>query len=241
MNGTCKACHTPLNTAQSLGEKNGFKLLPCHNCRTVTVFPFPTPAELQAFYQDYKGSTDYRAKQDKKIARARKRIKKFMNLAPGKRFLDVGCNYGFTVAAALSLDLDAHGIDIDATAVNSSRENFGLSKFETISVEDYAGAGRKADMIYTSEVIEHVHNPDTFVKALAQILVKSGILYLTTPDGGHFSLPRDFTKWSAVTPPEHIVYFTRQGLRTLLEKHGFKIRKFFFTLKPGIQVIAERI
>lgn len=241
MTAFCKACRTPLDSTQSRGEKNGFKLLSCPSCATVTVSPFPTLDDLQKFYQSYQGSTDYQSKQDKKIARARKRIKKFMALAPGKRFLDVGCNYGFTVAAALSLGLDAFGIDIDGTAVEASRKNFGTGNFESIAVESYAASGRKADMIYTSEVIEHVHNPDSFVGALAGILNKGGVLYLTTPDGGHFRVPRDFTQWYAVTPPEHIVYFTRKGIRLLLEKHGFRIRKFLFALKPGIQLIAEKI
>ena len=241
MTDHCKACATPLDPEKSLGRKNDFNLLPCPSCASVTVSPYPTPDDLQRFYQNYQGSTDYQAKKDRKIARARRRILKFKGLAPGNRFLDVGCNYGFTVAAALSLELDAIGIDIDAIAVNESRKNFGADKFFCVSVQDYAQQGRTADMIYTSEVIEHVHNPDSFIAALATILTKGGILYLTTPDGGHFRVPRDFSKWPAVTPPEHIVYFTRKGLRLLLEKHGFKIRKFIFSLKPGIQVIAERL
>ena len=241
MTDHCKACQTSLDPALSRGEKNGYQLLPCPVCATVTVSPFPTPAELQKFYQSYQGSTDYQAKKDKKIARAKRRIKNFAKFAPGKRFLDVGCNYGFTVAAALSLGLEAFGIDIDGTAVQASQKNFGADKFECIAVENYVSWNRKADMIYTSEVIEHVHNPDGFVAALSKILVTGGILYLTTPDGGHFRVPRDFTKWYAVTPPEHIVYFTRKGIRALLEKHGFKIRKFFFSFKPGIQLIAEKL
>lgn len=237
---TCKACHTGLDPKTSLGAKNGYALLPCPSCATVTVSPYPTPAQLQEFYQNYQGTADYRAKADRKITRARRRIRKFMHLAPGKRFLDVGCNYGFTVAAALSLGLDAAGIDIDAVAVRESQKSFIGGRFDCVPVENYVAWNRKADMIYTSEVIEHVFDPDAFVAALAKILVPGGILYLTTPDGGHFRVPRDFASWTAVTPPEHIVYFSRKGIRALLEKNGFKIRKFFFNLKPGIQLIAER-
>ena len=238
---TCKACHTALNPAQSLGSKSGYDLLPCPECKTVTVNPFPTVEQLIAFYQSYQGSTDYQSKKDKKIRRAKRRIQRMIPLAPGKKFLDVGCNYGFTIAAALGLGLDAHGIDVDRTAVAASQDMFGKEHYTAISVEDYAAQGHKADMVYTSEVIEHVPVPDSFVKAISQILNKGGILYLTTPDGGHFRLPKDFTKWEAVMPPEHIIYFTRKGIRHLLEKHGFKIRKFAFTLKPGMQVWAEKI
>lgn len=237
----CKACQAALDPAKNIGSKNGYVLLRCPQCGTVTVDPFPGIEELAAFYQSYKGTADYRAKQDKKIGRAKKRIKRMMPHAPGKTFLDVGCNYGFTVAAALELGLDAHGIDIDGKAVADSAKTFGEKHFTAISIQDYAAAGRKADMIYTSEVIEHVPDPDGFVKALAQALNKGGILFLTTPDGGHFTLPRDFTRWDAVIPPEHIVYFTRTGLRRLLEKHGLRVKKFAFAFKPGIQLLAEKI
>lgn len=237
----CKACLAPLDLTHHCGEKNGFKLLSCHDCGTVTVDPFPTIDELIAFYQSYEGTTDYRIKQDKKIRRAKGRIKRLIKYAPGNIFLDVGCNYGFTVKAALDLGLNAKGIDIDDTAVNASKEIFGAPMFETISVQDYASRGSKADIVYTSEVIEHVPEPDEFVAAIAQILNKDGVLYLTTPDGGHWSLPANFADWGMVMPPEHITYFTRKGMTKLLEKHGLKIEKFTFTLKPGMRLIARKI
>ncbi|MEZ0262760.1 MAG: class I SAM-dependent methyltransferase [Alphaproteobacteria bacterium] len=236
----CKACDASLSRAKSLGNKNGYELLPCPACGTVTVDPFPTVAELIKFYQAYEGTTDYRAKQDSKIARASKRIRSRMNAAPGKRFLDVGCNYGFTVKAALDLGLDAHGIDIDAVAVTAAQETFGAQHYSSLSVQNYAASGKKADFVYTAEVIEHVPDPDSFVAAISTILAKDGILFLTTPEGGHWSLPRDFTKWSACMPPEHITYFTRKGIKTLLEKHGIMVEKFYFSWKPGMKLIARK-
>jgi len=240
LNSFCKACNAPIGN-YSLGVKNDYTLLACKACGSVTVSPFPTEKELIKFYQSYEGTTDYRAKKDKKIARAKKRIIRLIKNAPGKRFLDVGCNYGFTVQAAKELKLKAHGIDIDATAVQASQKMFGKEQYECISVQDYADAGHQADIIYTSEVIEHVPDPDLFVKSISKILTKGGLLYLTTPDGNHFMIPHDFTKWEAVMPPEHIIYYSRKGIKILLEKHGFKVKKFFFSFKPGIRLIAEKI
>jgi SAM-dependent methyltransferase len=236
----CKACHNALNPDRSLGNKNGYDLLRCEGCGTVTVDPFPTPEELTAFYQSYKGTTNYRAKEGKKIARATRRIARLREMTPGKTFLDVGCNYGFTVKAALSLGLDAKGIDIDETAVNASRESFGAQYFQTIAVQDYAHQGHKADIIYTSEVIEHVPDPDAFVDAIANILSPGGVLYLTTPEAGHWRIPRNFLKWDAVMPPEHITYFTRLGITRLLNAHGLTVEKFYFSWKPGMRLVARK-
>lgn len=236
----CKACSAQLELSMAVGRKNGFDFLRCPHCQTVTVSPFPTPAELTAFYQAYKGTVNYRAKADKKLTRATKRIKRLMRLNNAKRFLDVGCNYGFTVKAALDLGLQAKGIDIDATAVAQSQQSYGAEHFQTISVEQYAATGAAADLVYTSEVIEHVHDPDGFVKAIATILDKGGLLYLTTPDGGHWRLKSNFAAWEQAMPPEHITYFSRKGITLLLEKHGLQVQGFTFTLKPHIRLIARK-
>jgi len=237
----CKACAAGLESAAAVGEKNGFSLLRCAECGSVTVSPFPSVEELTDFYQNYKGTVDYRKKADKKIKRAQNRIARLLKYTQGRRFLDVGSNYGFTVRAALNLGLDAKGIDIDDTAVKESRKNYGESLFETCSIGDYARRGEKADIIYTSEVIEHVPDPDAFVKALADTLEKGGVLYLTTPDAGHWRVPKKFDAWEQVMPPEHIVYFTRDGLTRLLRKHGLEVRKITFTLKPNLRVVARKI
>ncbi len=237
----CKACDTAINPAtDKIGHKNGYDLLKCTGCGTATISPFPSIAELIEFYQSYEGTVDYQKKADKKIARAKKRIARLKGMTKGNKFLDVGCNYGFTIKAALDLGLDATGIDIDDTAVTQSKKSFGDKYFYTIPVEDYAAGGKKADIIYTSEVVEHVHNPDSFVASLAKILNDDGIIYLTTPDSGHWRVPKPFEKWEQVIPPEHINYFNRQGMTTLFEKHGLTVEKYAFNLKPGIRLFARK-
>ncbi len=174
-----------------------------------------------------------------KIRRSARRIRRLIGMTRGKRFLDVGCNCGFAVKAALNAGLEAHGIDIDAAAVETARRSFG-PHFSALSIEDYAATGAKADIIHTSEVIEHVPFPDTFVEALRSILNPEGILFLTAPDGGHWNRPKDFATWRIVTPPSHIVYYTKRGLRQLFEKHGFTDIRFRFNLKPGIRMTARK-
>jgi SAM-dependent methyltransferase len=237
--GHCKACGAELDMTRSRGEKNGYKLLSCSDCETVTVNPFPTAEELTAYYQAYTGSKMYKPKEAKKIRRSTGRVKRMKKISSGKTFLDIGCNCGFTVKAALNEGLDAKGIDIDTAAVQYATETFSLH-FNAISVQDYAAKGHKADMVYTSEVIEHVPDPDGFVKAIADILEPSGVLYLTTPQGNHWSYPQDISNVKTVHPPSHITYFSKKGISILLEKHGIVVEKFFFSLKPGIRLIARK-
>lgn len=235
----CPACLN--NDATHAGSKNGYELHRCDRCKTVRVSPQPSAEQLNAYYTSYAGTCDYTKKRTSKLKRSRARIKRLMGMHSGMDFLDVGCNYGFAVAAAGELGLNAQGIDIDATAVNASREAFGtVGTFEYRTVQDHAASGAKADIIYTSEVIEHTPDPNSFTAAMERILKPGGLLFVTTPDAGHCRVPADFTQWSHTNPPEHLTYFTKKGMRSMLERHGFTKVKFRLRLKPGMSLTARK-
>ena len=143
----CKACGKVLSKANSEGHKNGYDLLRCQNCQTVTISPFPSEAELVEFYQQYRGTGGYCVKGEKKINRATKRIKKMMKYGKGNRFLDVGCNAGFTVAAAIKLGLEAKGIDVDCDAVETAKKEYGENFFECLKVQDFAKNDYQFDLL----------------------------------------------------------------------------------------------
>ncbi len=236
----CRACLAPVSEA--IGEKDGYALLRCGDCGTVVVDPWPTDAELDAYYRDYRKTGEYMRKRDSKIRRGRGRIKRMLKAKPpGKRFLDVGCNVGFMIVGAKNAGLEATGIDIDESAIAIAKKEFGdAGSFECIPVQDMAARGDEYDMIYCNEVVEHVPDPDDFIKAVSKLLAPGGILYITAPDGGHRAVPKDFASWGMVCPPEHLSYFTRKGMETLLGRHGLDIRKYAVSFKPGIKAIAVK-
>lgn len=234
----CRACHKDANINR--GEQGKYTFLQCKDCGTVQVFPWPSNDELAAFYADYGKDTKYGSKAERKIKRSKNRIKRFHKKAPGRVFLDVGCNYGYAVKAALDLGLDAYGIDIDPPAIEWAQKQYGQNRFDVISVEDYAASGQKADMIYTSEVAEHVPDPSSYFKSISTILNKGGYLFLTTPDASHRTVPKTFTDWKEVKPPEHITYFSRDGMRHILEEHGMEVVKFYFSFKSGMKLLARK-
>lgn len=67
------------------------------------------------------------------------------------------------------------------------------------------------DVAFCIEVLEHVEYPDDVVRNIAQNLVAGGQLYLTVPFLFPIHSERDFWR------------FTDQGIRELLERHGFVI------------------
>lgn len=236
----CRACEGRALT--QIGEKDGFALMRCADCKTVVVNPYPTDAELMEFYSGYGKTPDYLRKKDSKIRRSLGRVKLIMEQGvPGDRFLDVGCSVGYVVEAASRMGLRGHGIDIDAEAIDIARKNFGSAgEFETVAIEDLAARGDKFDMVYASEVVEHVRDPESFIRSIAAVMAPDAVLYLTCPDGAHFGVPRKFTDWGMVTPPNHLTYFSRAGMKKLLGRHGLSVEKFRPAFKPGIKVIARK-
>lgn len=236
----CRGCLA--TDLSQIGEKDGFRFLRCTACGTTVTDPYPSDEELAAYYESYQQTGNYLKKQQRKFNRGLGRVKRMLKAkSSGKKFLDIGCSIGAVTAAAASLGLDAHGIDIDEPTIRIAQEQYGdKAKFEFISVEALAARGDKFDMIYMSEVIEHVNNPEMFVEAISTLLNSGGLLYLTAPDGGHFGVPKKFTDWGMVTPPNHLTYFTRGGLTKLLARHNIVVKKFQIALKPGMKVFAYK-
>jgi len=79
-----------------------------------------------------------------------------------KTFLDVGCNIGTAVEAARLEGMEGCGVEIDYESIQMAKSYFPENEFEVISVQDFSKTGRKFDVIYSTEVVEHVNDPHAF-------------------------------------------------------------------------------
>jgi len=237
---SCPLCHE--NISSPLGCKNNFKLVTCQACGFIHVDPMPTTTQLEELYQDYRQTKNYLKKLKKKVLTSRfklKRLKKHQSLL-GQKFLDVGCSVGATVEAARRLGYQSMGIDLDEPVVKQAQEIFSQCEFKAASTGELIAMKRRFDLIYCAEVIEHVPEPHQFVQSLADLLNNKGLLFLTTPDAGHRKVPKDFVSWNRVTPPEHIGYFNRKTMQGILQEHGFKIIKFYWSHRANLRVLCQK-
>jgi 2-polyprenyl-3-methyl-5-hydroxy-6-metoxy-1,4-benzoquinol methylase len=210
----------------------------CDRCKTIFTDRVPPESALANFYQKYYGNSGYLHKIKRKLALEKRRIFLLKFLVRGRRFLDVGSNIGCSVEAARWNGFVAKGLELDETAVGIAREQFPLNRFQAGSVGDL-GLGERFDLVYCSEVVEHVPDPQSFVAAVAAVVAPGGVLMLTTPDSGHSRVRDDLLHWDGVKPPEHLTLFTRAGIRAALAPYFGKIWILPNT-KPGLQVIAFR-
>jgi 2-polyprenyl-6-hydroxyphenyl methylase/3-demethylubiquinone-9 3-methyltransferase len=101
----------------------------------------------------------------------------------GKTALDVGCGAGLLAEPLARLGAKVTAIDAAPELIEAAKAHAagaGLSiDYRAVGVEVLKG---KYDLVTSMEVIEHVADPQAFVKDLAARLAPGGLLILSTPN-----------------------------------------------------------
>jgi 2-polyprenyl-3-methyl-5-hydroxy-6-metoxy-1,4-benzoquinol methylase len=201
----------------------------------------PSAQVIDNYYAKYWINTKNIRNGDKKIRKLKSILAPVLRRAPGKTFLDIGCNTGFGVEAARRLGHEATGIDLSAEAIEIAERLYPRNTFIAGTAQDFAQRGRQYDAVLCREVIEHMPEVHSFVAALKTLMKVGGVLWLTTPDAGHFRVPKDFPSWKEVIPPEHVSFFNIDSLRRLLGEYGIEILHKTLLWKPSLRVLARRV
>ncbi len=98
-----------------------------------------------------------------------------------RTLLDVGCGFGFAVDFWKRTGRgDAVGVELAEYGRMGARM-LDVPIYHELLQDCAPLAGRRFDLVYASEVIEHVPDPAAFVALLAERLTPEGVLVLTTP------------------------------------------------------------
>ena len=139
-------------------------------------------------------------------------------LTPGK-ILDVGCGLGFFLSA-LDPEWKKYGIEISQFAAAQA------NKYGKIFLGDLSEAqflNNFFDVIFTHHVIEHVPNPEVFIKEIHRILKPGGHLILATPDFDSGCARRFGKNYRLLNDPTHISLFTNESMHRFLRDFDFNI------------------
>jgi 2-polyprenyl-3-methyl-5-hydroxy-6-metoxy-1,4-benzoquinol methylase len=150
--------------------------------------------------------------------------------------LDLGCGNGYFVKYLVSQGFNAYGID-------ASTEGIGIAKkahpdrffIQDLSENSLPEPIRHLtfDTIISTEVIEHLYNPFTFMALCKDVLSQTqGEMIISTPYHGYLKnlMLSVFNKWDVHTNPvavgAHIKFWSKATLGRLLTESGFTVTDF---------------
>jgi cyclopropane-fatty-acyl-phospholipid synthase len=105
-----------------------------------------------------------------------------LRLAPGERFLDIGCGWGGLVChAAQNFDVTAHGVTLSEAQLAFAREKIarlGLQDRVTVELKDYRALDGQFDKIASIGMFEHVgiDNHAAYFSKMNALLRPQGLL-----------------------------------------------------------------
>ncbi|GAB6026697.1 Hexaprenyldihydroxybenzoate methyltransferase, mitochondrial [Chamberlinius hualienensis] len=106
----------------------------------------------------------------------------------GFKLIDIGCGAGLLSEALAKLGADTTGLDAGKDLIDVARRHASLNpnlsknlRYVNTTVEDHVNENSSSyDALTCSEVIEHVNNPEFFVKQCVKLVKPGGSLVFTT-------------------------------------------------------------
>src|SRR3569623_2995599 len=138
----------------------------------------------------------------------------------GGRLLDVGCGDGQSLEILADLGWSVSGVEVDPGAVAVARGRGLDVRHGTLA--QAALAEDTFDVVTSSHVIEHVHDPADILRQSRRVMRPGGHLVTVTPNARAMLVERHGANWLALDPPRHLLLFTAASLEALARRDGFR-------------------
>jgi 2-polyprenyl-6-hydroxyphenyl methylase/3-demethylubiquinone-9 3-methyltransferase len=141
----------------------------------------------------------------------------------GDRALDLGCGTGVFTAELADAGAAAIGVEVAEAAIARARTahpqiDFRLAPLDgPLPLED-----RAVDLVWASEVIEHVADTERWLREVARVLAPGGRLLVTTPNHPRLALATRGIERYSEPLGDHLHLYTRRSLTATLTELGFE-------------------
>lgn len=152
-----------------------------------------------------------------------------------KRILDVGCGNGAVACKLIADGFDVYGIDASVSGIGIANKKFPNRFFVQDISSEYLPDGLPAhqfDVVISTEVIEHLYAPRSYMKLIRNSLHHDGVMIVSTPYHGYLkNLVMALTNkldghFTVLWDGGHIKFWSLKTLTALLNEFGFKVVKF---------------
>lgn len=203
----------------------------CGGCGVLhSTFPVAIPDEAGGEAMDEAmrevGLEALRAKNNDRLLAALKPL-----AGEGRAFLDVGSGPGFLLSHAKAQGFEPQGVEPDANTVAAARSRGAEVRHGYFP--NVLEANEQFDVIVFNDVLEHIPDLASALKACAAHVKPGGVLTLNCPDrrGFFFRVAAVLDRlgiagpydrlWQRGLPSPHVWYFTTDNLAQAVAAHGF--------------------
>jgi SAM-dependent methyltransferase len=143
----------------------------------------------------------------------------------GERVLDLGCGAGRFVAALRDAGADVVGVELAEAALERARRNAPGADLRLLARDGSVPlAHGEVDLVWCSEVLEHVPDTIALLTEARRVLKRGGRLLVTVPDHGLLkrtliALLRHDAHYDPLG--QHVRFYTRRSLARALHATGF--------------------
>lgn len=160
-------------------------------------------------------------------------LKLIYRYKPYGNLLDIGTNVGFFLRNAKNSRWTLYGVEPSSSLSEMARKYFDLD-VKTAFLEEASFQNNFFDVVTMTDVFEHISEPGKLLSEIYRILKPDGILFIKVPNG-LFNLFKLYCvritgrlkNYDIFDSYEHVVHYSQETIRLMLEKSGFKVIKFF--------------
>lgn len=224
----CPVCKS--RAALFLCKVDGYDVWRCPESATDFVWPMPSPAVLKELYDreawfqggERGGYSDYDAQTEPSLHLVQELLGRFPDDGQTRTVLDVGCGYGSHLKIAQERGWACLGIEPSAHARDVCEQRHGDQITVVERAEDLLPV--RCDLVLMFEVIEHLQDPYSVFFTLfgRGIIGPDTLVVITTPNARSLDAMGDPAAWAYRHPPSHLVFFSAEALRQLLQRLLFK-------------------
>jgi len=131
---------------------------------------------------------------------------------------------------------DVEGIEVSERAAARARalgHRVHVGNLADIVIPD-----KRFDVVVGWMVLEHLHDPVAALHRMRSWIRPGGWLVLSVPDAGALGFKLLRGAWYDLDLPRHLYHFDRRTLRDLLEKGGWRARRFV-TQRSILSLVAS--
>ena len=150
-------------------------------------------------------------------------LEKVMPGVEKPRFLDIGSATGSLLACLKDRGWDCTGVEISEPQAEYARREKKLD-IKSLPLHENNFPPSQFDIVHASHLIEHLNDPQSFIKEVSRILKDGGYVFIATPNIDGFQSKLFGGRWrSAIF--DHLYLFSKRTLKRLLTNNGFAIEK----------------